>query len=153
MGMMIFPGEKINDILPPRQSNEDFVGRLGAWLTSEGAVYAGYITFACSLVCIIIKSIQIVNDFFKEGLITGIIMLFIIGPILLLLDVIAMYLSFIPSFIAGVIIWLLGWVCYNKWTLLSVLLLATIFCIFKFYETLSLQYIWDNLKNMVRQSQ
>ncbi len=121
MGRMYFPGEKIRQRLPKRESNGDIVGRFGAWLTQRGEqVYIGawFITMAC----VVIRLLVWVYQCFQVGFFRGVFSL--IGA--WFLAIICMYASIVVGIAACIVVWMLGWLCYNKWTLIASLALVAL---------------------------
>lgn len=117
MGKMYFPDEKIREYLPPRESGGDCVARFGAWLTNDGALY-----ISCVLVYVIpallgiIQLILWIIHTFQKGSLLG--FLSIIGACCAAyyIGIIGFYVLMPIVWIIWGIIWLFGWVCYNKWT-------------------------------------
>lgn len=113
MGMMYFPGEKVNEYLPPRDNDGDCVGRFGAWLTRKGSWAAYYTSYFALLACIVIKLVLWIVKCFNNNIIYGV--LSIIGACFI--GSICAYVIICVSLLVMVLVWMLGWVCYNKWTL------------------------------------
>ena len=112
MGMMYFPGEKVNEYLPPRDNDGDFVGRFGAWLTRKGALTAYYTSYFALFACIVIKLVLWIVKCFNSNIFYGI--LSVIGGWF-----IGLICAYVSIGIALLIDWISGWVCYNKWTLFA----------------------------------
>ena len=120
MGRMYFPGEKVREYLPPRESRGDIVAKFGAWLTKKGVEKAYFGSYFIILGCIIIRLFVWVYQSFQVGIFRGIFSL--VGAYFLAW--ISVYASFVGTIIVCIVVWMLGWLCYNKWTLIISLSLA-----------------------------
>lgn len=121
MGRMYFPGEKIRERLPKRESDGDIVGRFGAWLTKRGAEGAYFCSYFLIIAFIIIRLLVWIVNCFQVGFFRGVFSLF--GAWFLV--IISIYLSIVIAIAVCMIVWALGWLCYNKWTLITSLILAS----------------------------
>ena len=121
MGRMYFPGEKIRQRLPKRESDGDIVGRFGAWLTQIGEqVYIG--AWFVTMAFVVIRLLVWVYQCFQVGIFRGIFSL--IGA--WFIAIIFMYASIVVGLAACIVVLVLGWLCYNKWTLIVSLILASL---------------------------
>ena len=120
MGMMYFPGEKVNEYLPPRDDDGDCVGKFGAWLTRKGALSAYYISVVVLLACVAIKLVLWIIKCFNNNIFYGI--LSVIGA--WFIGLICTYVSIGIALLVAALVWLFGWVCYNKWTLFICFILS-----------------------------
>ncbi len=116
-GGMVFPGEKIRDYLPPRENSEDMVGLFGAWLTQKGAWYVMYVVGGVLMFLGGSKLLIMLISAFQGGFwsaVWGVICVTFLGWI-------GFYaIGFILWAVFGMV-WVLGWICYNKWTLITFL--------------------------------
>lgn len=127
MGYMIFPGEKARECLPPREDTGDIVGRFGSWLTGDGAAIAAFVACAIPSVLGLYDLLLWILDKFQENLFFGIFS--IIGSVWIIgFAMIPLYAMY---FIAYAGAWLLGWACYNKWTLLVFVILVSLWFFIK----------------------
>lgn len=127
MGRMYFPGEKIREYLPPRESSGDIVARFGAWLTKDGANIVATIVCLIPAVLGIVDLLRWLIGNFRESVFIG--LLSIIGAIWIIgFAIIPLGIFF---WIAYAIAWGLGWICYNKWTLIAGLFLAALWLFIK----------------------
>ena len=123
MGEMFFPGEKVKDFLPPRDSgNNDIVARFGAWLTEDGATYIGFAVASIPAIWAIIKLVGWVIGAFEDFFLLGFLAIF--GALIAI--GIGYYVFALIYAIVYAIAWVFGWICYNVWTLLSAIALAGI---------------------------
>lgn len=104
--------------LPPGRSHGDAVGQLGAWLTRKGALLAYYVTYFAVIICVAVTLVVGVIKNFEEGIFSGI--LSIIWS--LVVGAVSMPVSLAIGVLVAVAVWLLGKVCYNKWTLCGTIL-------------------------------
>lgn len=123
MGTMFFPGEKVKAYLPPREGNGDIADQFGAWLTDQGAEYACYIVGLGFIACVVIRLFVWVIQTFCNSFLWGVLSCF--GAALIAL--ISLIPLIILSVIAYVIVWSLGWLFSNAWTLIACLILTLIF--------------------------
>lgn len=122
MGRMYFPGEKAREYLPPRKSEGDIVAKFGAWLTKDGANIAACIVCAISAVEGLLDLLEWLFRNFQESFFVGLVS--IVGAMWVIgLAMIPLYILY---FIAYAAAWVLGWICYNKWTLILSLILAAV---------------------------
>lgn len=135
MGRMYFPGEKIRERLPKRESDGDIVGRFGAWITQKGVEQAYIGTCFITIACVVIRLLVWVYKCFQVGIFRGIFSLIGAG----FLTIICMYASIVVGIAACMVVWVLGWLCYNKWTLIASLILILLW------------YVMLDGKMMVRQ--
>ena len=121
MGRMYFPGEKIRERLPKRESDGDIVGRFGAWLTQKSEhVYIG--AWCIAMTFVVIRLLVWVYQCFQAGIFRGIFS--VIGA--LFIAGICTYASIVVGIAACIVVLVLGWLCYNKWTLIVSLILASL---------------------------
>lgn len=120
MGTAFFPGEKVKNVLPPRDNNTDLVGRFGAWLTADGAAIIGVAIPAIPALLGTIKLVGWVWSVFQDNFFLGILAIFV-AIIALSIGYCVYYLAYIMVY---VIFWLLGWICYNVWTLLATIVIV-----------------------------
>lgn len=140
MGRMYFPGEKVREYLPPRKSGEDIVAKFGAWLTGEGAGIIAYIVCAIPAIGGLWDLLKWLLGNFQENIFIGLVS--IIGAIwMVCFAIIPLYILYIVAYAAA---WALGWVCYNKWTLLAGLFLVMcFFVVLRVGLTVKTQNRWD----------
>ena len=120
MGRMHFPGEKAREYLPPRESHGDIVAKFGAWLTGEGAGIVAYIVCVIPAIGGLWDLLKWLIGNFQENFIIGFFSIF--GAMIMIgFAMIPLYILF---FIAYAIVWVVGWICYNKWTLLAAIIIA-----------------------------
>ena len=124
MGRMYFPGEKAREYLPPRESRGDIVAKFGAWLTGEGAGIVAYIVCVIPAIGGLWDLLKWLIGNFQENFIIGFFSIFG-AMIMIAFAMIPLYFLF---FIAYAIAWVVGWLCYNKWTLLAAILIACAIC-------------------------
>lgn len=120
MGRMYFPGEKAREYLPPRESRGDIVAKFGAWLTDEGAGIVACIVCVPPAIGGLWDLLKWLIGNFQENFIIGFFSIF--GAVIMIgFAMIPLYILF---FIAYAIAWVVGWLCYNKWTLLAAIIIA-----------------------------
>ena len=147
MGVMIFPGEKLKEYLPPRESKgEDLVAKFGAWLTSDGARYGAIVAYVALMTWGTIKFIMMLIQTFQEGffaVIFGLIWLPFLG-------ILGYHGIIFASQTVYTVIWILGWICYNKWTLLAFLTVVACCYAFSFVYhggiDLRIPHLFSNVK-------
>jgi len=127
MGRMYFPGEKVREYFPPRKSHGDVVAKFGAWLTGEGAEIVAYLVCAIPAIRGLWDLLKWLLGNFQESFVIGFFSLF--GAFFMIA------VSFIPLIIlfvvAYAIAWVIGWLCYNTWTLLAALIIIGVICYLK----------------------
>ena len=122
MGRMYFPGEKIRQRLPKRESDGDIVGRFGAWLTKHGAIVAYYIAYWIVVSLVLARLFLWVIQTFRSNIFFGILSCY--GA--LAIAWVSMVPSLVIAIIVGAVVWMLGWLCYNKWMLIGVFFLISL---------------------------
>ncbi len=142
MGIMIFPGEKVKQYLPPLKNNKDIVGQFGAWLTQEKVLeYSFYTTYFISAISGIVALYFWVRQNWQEDTLWGVISAFIA----IFIAKIGIYLLFGFSMIIVAIIGLFGCcVCHNKWTLITTLFLMLI----GYFLIFQKDYVYQILQNI-----
>ena len=127
MGRMYFPGEKAREYLPPRKSHGDIVAKFGAWLTKDGAAIIATVVCAIPAILGLINLLKWLLENFQENFFIGV--LSIIGALWMIgFAMIPLYILYIVAYAAA---WVLGWVCYNKWTLIVGIILVALWFFMK----------------------
>lgn len=128
MGWMIFSGEQVKEYLPSRDKADDWVGVLGAWLINKGTIGAFWLSFCGLVAYYLYKSLCIAADFILHdvGVFFGIILLPFWAAIYALCLCVGVLLSEVISFIVAAIVCMLGFICFNKWTLLITIILSMV---------------------------
>lgn len=114
MGRMYFPGERVQELLPPRKTDTDFVGHFGAWLTKRGVLGLYYASYCIMIALIVVKSFLWVVETFCSNILLGVLSLF--GACFIV--AVGSWVSLGVAVVVALVVWLLSWVFYNKWTLI-----------------------------------
>lgn len=98
------------------------VSNFGSWMTETGAYIVGVIIAAIPAIWGIIKLLGWVIGAFEDFFLLGFLAIF--GALIVV--GIGLYVIIAIFYIGFAVGWLLGWVCYKAWTLLSAIALAGI---------------------------
>lgn len=144
-GMLWLPEAQIKECLPQRTSGCDCVGRFGVWLTNGGALaaYYGayYLVISCVALRLMVWVVQVLAQRAFYGILAG------YGALLIV------WISILPSLgiaiVAYIVIWLIGWLCFNKWTLITTIALAVV-CYVSFGSEMHLDDNWLKFQSFLR---